>query len=117
MRYFRVLMFASTVVLMATCKVDAMRADVPARVNNPTEESRAELLRVISKALNGRTVTLADNALTNDSLLIIEPKHLTGRDLRKPVHFRLMMSGSQCVLVHQETEARSELTQTQCAAE
>ena len=117
MRYFRALMFTVAVVSMATCKVDAMRADVPAHIDNPTQASRAELLRVVTEALNGRVVTLADSALTDSSLLIIEPKHLSGRDLRKPVHFRLMLNGSQCVLIHQETEARLELTRTQCVAE
>lgn len=103
--------------ILSACKTGAVRADVPARIINPTPESRAELLRVVSEALNGRVVTLADGALTNDSLLIIEPKHLSGRDLRKPEHFRLVLSGSRCVLVNQGTEARYELTETTCTAE
>ena len=102
---------------MSACKAGVARADVPAHISSSTQESRAELLRVVRQALNGRQVTIADNALTNGNLLIIEPKHLAGRDLRKPVHFRLMLSGSQCVLIHQETEDRTKLIQTECVAE
>jgi hypothetical protein len=50
-------------------------------------------------------------------LLIIEPAHLTGRDLRKPEQFQLVLSDSSCILVHQGTGARYELTETSCTAE
>ena len=85
-------MFIVLGIVLAGCQARAARPDVPAHVNNPTAESRAELLRVVRDALNGSEVTLADDALTKDSLLIIEPKHLTGRDLRRPEHFRRMVS-------------------------
>ena len=117
MRCVSVPMFLVMGILLAGCQARAARPDVPAHVNNPTAESRAELLRVVRDALNGSEVTLADDALTKDSLLIIEPKHLTGRDLRRPEHFRLVLSGSRCVLVHQGTETRMRLMKTTCAVE
>lgn len=117
MRYISILILVGAIFSMSACKVSASGADVAAHINSPTQASRAELLRVVVEALNGSTVTIADNALTNTNLLIIEPKHLTGRDLRRPVHFRLLLNGSDCVLVHQGTEARTILAQTQCAAE
>ena len=117
MRYVRALTMVAAVTFLAACKTSAVHEDVPARITNPTADSRAELQRVVSGALNGREVTIADDALTNDSLLIIEPKHLTGRDLGRPEHFRLALSGSRCVLVHQETDTRFELTETSCVAE
>ena len=117
MKSVRALVLLGVIFSLCTCKALSKEADVPAHISNPTTESRAELLRVVRAALNGSRVTLADDALTDDSLLIIEPKHLQGRDLRKPDHFRLMLSGSNCVLIHQETAARSTLTQTTCTAE
>ena len=117
MRYTTTLLLVGVIFFMSACKVAATRVDVPAYITNATEESRAELLRVVREALNGSDVTIADNALTDGNLLIIEPKHLAGRDFRRPEHFRLMLSGSHCVLVHQETEARAKLTQTECRAE
>ena len=94
MRYIITLMLLGAILSMFSCKADARRADLPAYISNPTQQSRAELLRVVTEALNGSKVTIADDALTLGSLLIIEPKHLTGRDLRRPVHFRLMLSGT-----------------------
>ncbi len=117
MKHLQAFVVFAVIALLYGCKTDAVRDDVPACITDPTVESRAELLGVVSDALNGRAVTIADDALTHDSLLIIEPKHLTGRDLGRPEHFRLVLSGSRCILVHQETESRFELTETSCAAE
>ena len=117
MRYSNALAAIGAMVLLSACQVAAVRADAPARIINPTAESRAELLRAVSDALDGRPVTIADDALVKDSSLIIEPKLLTGRDLRRPEHFELLLSGSRCVLVHQGTRARIPLKETTCVAE
>lgn len=117
MKYLQALSMIGMITLLLGCKTYAVQDDVPARISKPTAESRAELIGVISEALNGRVTTIADDALTNNSQLIIEPKHLTGRDFRRPEHFRLVLSGKRCVLVHQETESRFELTNTSCADE
>ncbi len=105
------------VILLSACKAGGMRTDVPARITNPTQNSRAELQRVVTDALGGRQVRIADDALTSDNQLIIEPANLTGRDFGRPEHFRLVLSGSQCVLVHQDSQARLALAETTCAAE
>ncbi len=117
MQHLNALSVVGVFLALAACRTGAVRAEVPARVVDPTPESRAELQHVVSSTLGGRAVTIADDALTKDSLLIIEPKNLTGRDLGKPDHFRLVLSDSRCVLVHQESDARIELTETSCAAE
>jgi hypothetical protein len=117
MRFVSTITFVGALVLLSACKTDDVRQDVPAQIIDPTPASRAELQHVVSNALGGRAVTIADDALTKDSLLIIEPKHLTGRDLGRPDHFRLVLSDSRCVLVHEESNARIGLMETSCAAE
>ena len=92
-------------------------------LTNPTAESRAELVRVVSEAMRGVPVTIADDALTGDDALIIEratrrdaeDMNLRGRDVGRPEHFRLIKSGPQCVLVHAETGRRWTLTSATCA--
>lgn len=106
-----------TLMFLSACRTDSVRADVPALISNPGAASRAELRRVVSRALNSSAVTIADDALTSDSLLIIEPRRLTGRELGRPEHFRLVLSGSACALVHEETKSRFDLTETECVAE
>lgn len=117
MRTPKALALVTVFVVLSACKTDAIREDVPARIVDPTPASRAELQHLVSGALNVREVTIADNALTGVSLLIIEPAHLTGRDLRRPEHFRLVLSGSTCVLIHQGADARYELKAASCIAE
>ena len=81
--------------------------DMPAVLTNPTARTHAELARVVSRAMNGAPVTLADSALTSDDVLIVDRvvrrdaqgRELNGRETGRPEHFRLVKSGSRCVLV------------------
>jgi hypothetical protein len=99
------------------------RRDVPAVIPSPTPESRAELARVVAGALHGAPLTLADDALTSDSTLVIEPVRprdaggvpLNGRERGRPEHFRLVKNGSRCVLVHEGTGRRFTLAAATCA--
>lgn len=108
--------------LLASPACDAP-TDLPARITNPTPESRDELLRTIREALNGIPVTLAEDALTRDSTLLLErtePRDerglpLSGRDTGKPERFQLVKRGSSCQLLHERTARRWTLTSTTCA--
>jgi len=117
MRHFHALAVVTLFISITACKTEAVRAEVPAYLVDPTPVSRAELRQAVNNSLGGRAVLIADDALTKSSMLVIEPKHLTGRDLGRPEHFRLVLNGSKCVLVHLGSDARSELTSSNCAAE
>lgn len=102
-----------------------LQADTPALRTSGTDASRTEIEQVISSALGGVAVTVADDALTQDSVLIIErglrrrvdaPPEL-GRDYGRPQRFQLVIDGRQCFLVHEETRLRWLLAETRCAAE
>ena len=105
-----------------------MEKELPALISNPTPQSRAELRRVLSAALGGAPVTIADDALTHTSVLIIEravPRDgqgrplnsLTGRTLERPVRFHLVKAGNRCMLVREGSGGRWELTETMCVPE
>jgi len=109
---------------VAGCVPRVAPPDVPAVLTNPTAQSHAELVRVVSAALNRATVTIAGDALTADGVLIVEraqqpaakDMNLGGRETGRPEHFRLVQSGSRCVLVHQETGRRWTLEAATCSA-
>ena len=113
-------LFASQ--LLSTCASGFAQPEMLAIIDKPTQESRAELAQAVSDGLNGASVTLADDALTRDSRLIIERAHprdaigvpLSGRDRDKPEIFRLVKSGERCVLVHERTGKRTTLASTHC---
>ena len=106
---------ASAALLLSTCASFA-QPEVAAVIDRPTKESRAELAQAVSAALNGAPVTLADDALTRESLLIVERSRLSGRELDKPEHFRLIKRGNDCALVHERTGQRTTLVSTTCLA-
>jgi hypothetical protein len=107
------------------CRTDAAAADVPARIVDATPESRAELKRVVSQALGGADVTLADDALMHDSMLNIDRKTyrdtrgnpIDGRELGMPIQFVLLKQGQRCVLELRSSGKRWNLPATKCAAE
>jgi hypothetical protein len=108
---------------LAGCSPRRVAPEMPALLTNPTERSHAELASVVSGALNGAPVTIAESALTSDDVLIVEPARrrdaggvqLDGRETRRPDHFRLVTSGGRCVLVHERTGHRWTLTSATCA--
>ena len=110
--------------LLAGCHLRVAPADAPAVLTSSSAESHAELVRVVSAAMNGAPVTIAASALTDDDVLIVEraqrqgekDMNLGGRETGRPHHFRLVKSGSRCVLVHQETGRRWTLESVTCSA-
>jgi hypothetical protein len=94
----------------------------PAVIASPTEQSRAELERVVSAAMNGQPVTLANDALTRDSVLMIQRRTppgpqgraATGRTLDAPEQFRLVLRGERCVLVHVADRREWPLEEARC---
>ena len=94
----------------------------PAVIAAHTAQSRAELARAASAAFNGQPVTLADDALTRESVLTIERatppgaqgRAATGRTLEMPARLRLVLRGGRCLLVR-ETDGREwELREARC---
>ena len=94
----------------------------PAVIAAPTAESRAELTSVVSAAFNGQPVTLADDALTRESVLTIERRTppgpqgriATGRTLEAPERLNLVLRGGRCFLVREADGREWELTQARC---
>ena len=89
-----------------------------------SDPARQELRGTLARMLNAPSVTVADDAFLHDSLLIIEkvrPRdaqgvQLSGRDFDRPEQFRLIKTGSACVLVRLRTGAREVLRHSRCEA-
>ncbi len=103
----------------------ARGGNVPAVIARPTPESRAELQQAVSRMLSGAEVLLADDAFTGSSLLTIERRRLgsrdnpplSGRDLGTPERFRLLLTGTGCVLLRESDESTVALPETDCVPE
>jgi hypothetical protein len=113
------------VVALGACSCGTLPAgnDLPAVIVRPSAPGRAELQQVVSGALSGAPVTLADDALTRDSTLIIERNQprdangvpLSGRELGRPEKFQLVKNGHDCVLIHEASGKRWTLKRTTCS--
>ena len=118
----RWLALAMSVLVFAACKHVAPDADRPAVIVDPSDASRAALQQAVNTAL-GTDVVLADDALTDSSILIIErqvPRSIEGspaqgRTMEQPVRFTLMTNGTDCVLVDDRDGSRYLLADTVCA--
>ena len=115
---------AGIALVMVGCQTLASGEDVVARITNPTDYSRAALQNTVNDALN-TDVALADDALTDSSVLTIErnpPRSMQsppaqGRNMDTPIQFRLVLNGSDCILIDQRDNSRYLLEKTTCAAE
>ena len=109
---------------MSGCKNVAPDADQAAVIVNPDAASRAALQQTVNAALH-TDVTLADDALTDTSVLIIERKMpqsiegspAQGRNMEMSIQFRLVTDGANCILVDQRDASRHILADTRCVAE
>ena len=124
MKFLRAILATLLWFSLTGCQTVKTDLDRPARIVNADADSRAALQSAVNEAL-GREVMLADDALTDNSLLTIE-RWLAGtmenpvpqgRSLEKPIQFRLVVNGSDCILIDQRNESRHILKNTECAAE
>jgi hypothetical protein len=115
---------AGLVLLAGACATPAAPAERPAVIVQASAAGHAELLRTVREALGEASVTLADDALTHSSVLLIERsrqrdaagQRLNGRELQMPDRFDLRTRHSQCLLVHERTQRRWTLRESRCAA-
>ena len=98
---------------------------VPAVIVDPDEASRAALGKTLSKVFAGQEITLADDALTQSSILVLqhnpgdqqESQAALGRVVDEPIRFQLVKTGDGCFLVDLRDERRYLLANTSCVAE
>jgi hypothetical protein len=119
------LAWVAVLLLACACQMLPAQEPQPAVLTNPSAQSISELQRVVRDALNGVPVRLAADALTHDSVLVIERAQardaaglpLNGRELDKPEHFLLVKRGAHCILIHQRTGKHWALRSATCDAE
>lgn len=111
--------------LTAACTAPNVQQDVPALLINPEPATLQEIERAVANATGGTKVTLAADALTKNSVLVIErgmqrgidrPPEL-GRDTGRPYHFQLVIDDSECMLLDRQTGQRWPLTDVECIEE
>jgi hypothetical protein len=112
---------AGIALVMVGCQTLANSDDLAARITNPTAHSRAALQNTVNDVLM-TDVALAPDALTDSSVLIIEqhpPRNMQsppsqGRNMDTPIRFRLVLNGSDCILIDQRDNSRYVLKMTTC---
>jgi hypothetical protein len=112
------------VIGVAGCRTVVTDYDRAARIIDADDASRAALQCAVADALNAN-VTLADDALTKSSTLIIQrspPRSIQslpaqGRNMDVPIQFRLVSNRNDCVLIDQRDRSRYKLENTRCEAE
>ena len=115
---------ATALIVIAGCQTVGIGSGEPARIVDADDASRAALQETVNVVF-GTDVTIADNALTNSSVLIIErgpqpsmenPTPI-GRNMEMPVQLRLVIDETDCVLIDTRDGARYTLANTSCEVE
>ena len=124
MRQVRHSVLVSFVLLMGACQSLPGQYDQPARIVDPTPASREALQDAVNRAV-GVDVALAENALTDRSILVIErspPPTMenpvpAGRTMERPIRFRLVLNEGDCILIDERNQARFLLQNTTCVTD
>ena len=111
--------------LIEGCRTPAANPDTPALIFQPTEASRAELGKILSGLFGGREISLADDALTDSSLLVLQHARdqkpgggpALGRDVTRPFRFQLIKKEDDCFLVDMRDGKPYLLADTICVPE
>lgn len=117
--------FIATLILLSGCQGLTANTDLPALIVQPNEASRAALKATLSGLFGGQEITLADNALTQSSMLSLEMnlrKQLSsqlaiGRVVTGPLSFQLIKNKNGCFLIDSRDGKRYLLIDTTCAPE
>ena len=115
----------TTIILLSGCRGLGTNSDLPALITEPDDASRAALQSTLSGLFGGYEVTLADDALTRSSLLVLElgaQKTLSnlpakGRIVTEPYRFRLVKNDDECALIDLRDGSRHVLADTTCIPE
>lgn len=114
--------FILAAAILSACQTVGVSPETEAILVQPTDACRAELRATIARMVNASSAALTDDALTRESLVIIEKKHprdasglpMAGRDFDKPEQFRLMKINNECVLIRLRTSVREALRECGC---
>jgi len=109
-------------IALTGCQTMADANDKAAIIVDPDDASRAALQSTLDGILN-TVVTIAPDALTDSSTLVIErspPRSLQnpdaqGRNMDMPIQFRLVKNGADCILIDERDRSRHLLENTTCA--
>jgi hypothetical protein len=110
-------------VMLAGCRHVATGEEAPALLVDPTAAVRAELRAALTAALGRAPVAIADDALTQTNVLIIErapvreleDRPLDGRVLEPTVQrFELVLASGECVLLRRSDSWRMRLATATC---
>ncbi len=110
---------------MAACSTPVVQPEFPALLTNPGPATLTEIEQTVSTAMDGASVNLSADVLTTSSHLTIEQNMIRridqppelGRNTGRPDHFRLVIDGPQCVLVHEKTGLHWLLNSVECVKE
>ena len=91
-------------------------------LSNPSPESLLAVTKAVSTAIDGQSVKLASDSLTTTNILTVmtntqstmEQNPINGRIMQRPQHFQLMLRGTECFLVHDETAKEYILENIKC---
>ncbi|MET3130449.1 hypothetical protein AAKU55_000706 [Oxalobacteraceae bacterium GrIS 1.11] len=108
--------------LLTASQALAAPTETPALLVRPDAAARDQLRAAVSRVLKAPSLTLADDALLRNSVMVIEkvrPRdargiQLDGRDRDKPEPFRLLKVDDVCVLVRLRTGQRIALPASHC---
>ena len=109
---------------LVACKTMPQQEPVKALLTEMTESTQLQIVKAVSTSMNGKSVKISENSFSSDNRITLmtntEAMHngnpINGRITERPQHYQLMLLGTACYLVHEETGTEYILEDVSCKA-
>ena len=111
---------AALLLCVGACQTTVESRDQAAVIVDPDAASRSALADTLSSRFGGMEIRLADDTLTQSSLLTLETgsasiEQVQGmRVVSEPYRFRLVRNSGDCILIDERDGSRHRLDDTRC---
>lgn len=107
---------------LASCQSPEAQDRVPARLAETSAATHAELKQRLAEALGQERVQIAERALLEQGVLLLERtprsapggQRVPGRSLETPIRFELYLVGGRCLLVRTDSGESWPLDEARC---
>ncbi len=109
---------------LVACKTMTQQEPVKALLLEMTESTQLQIVKAVSTSMSGKSVKISEDSFSTDNRLTVmtntEAMHngnpINGRITERPQHYQLMLLGSVCYLIHEETGTEYALEDVSCKA-
>ncbi len=124
MKFISVILLVVISLALVACKTMTQQEPVKALLIDMSDSTQLQIVKAVSTSMNGKSVRISENSFSKENRISVatnmtatfEGNPINGRVTELPQHYQLMMRGTACYVVHEETAIEYALENVACKA-